>query len=364
MKSMQSNKEDWEKLNKFFSNLTKAYTYSNLCKFTRVVGRVKEIVNNEPDFQIINFSINSEFINEFFTIKNNLEKYSLNIHSEIISNIDDPYFRQMKGLTEVVYKLNPKDANSKGSIEDMVNNVIVDSHLRKDYLELINKLQNDKPSKNLESILSDELWSWMDSYSYEEVKNIERTIYNSPKELGELCYNKSPYVSFDYSNRKKTEKDFFHEIAHIIDNSVKGDPKGYISVSGSEYADDFYDNLIKDVNNYIDNYNQIHGCNLSRDEIKEAISRELALKENGHMSDIFAAVTKDKYKGTEGHDKGYWNYNIITGKPSKKVLNKEAFADFTVSTLMGGSEEQKRLEQYFPNSFRIYRDMLREEGLK
>lgn len=400
MKALKTNSTDWERFHNCFARID---IYGNLCKLLRFIytaESVTELINSNYDLSSLEFSVNRNEIIELIEMEDKLKRFSANINFEIIEKIDTPFYNQMKGLTKIVYGLNPESVDKDieksycENIEGLIKSMEIDPMLRSSYLDKLEALNEDKPSERLDNILDKNLWTWRDELDFRDMKEIDRILYNSSSEMAEIYYEMAPRlainnlvagkdnsqyeselseivfdIELDRNNREGKYDTFFHEMGHMLDNSIVEVINGqevylpsdqYMSVTESKYSERFYDNLIKDVENYIENYNMIKGTNYTDKEIENQICNELSKDGNGKFSDIFGAVTKDKYTGKLGHDYEYWDYGFFSGKPSKGQLNKEAFAHFTEATITGNNKELENLEMYFPNSYRVYRDMTRE----
>jgi len=179
----------------------------------------------------------------------------------------------------------------------------------------------------------------------------------------------------DRTNPRNPYTTFFHEMGHMIDNTLPELIKGqntnwwhnpYVSSGYSSYSEDFYNNLITDVGNYRNNYIYDTSKFSSADA---AISDELRGARKSEFSDLFGGATDNQVVGSYGHwdskvlwwTDSYWDFNDKTGKPAENgQYNKEAFAHFTEISIMQDQQDIDDLQRYFPNAYTTYDQMISE----
>ena len=142
-----------------------------------------------------------------------------------------------------------------------------------------------------------------------------------------------------------------HESGHNIDFlSAKG--KGYTSI---QYKDGLFIKKLKEEANklFSGQYRTIDGVRLSpQQQIRRYVKQNFLEKDYSYLSDIFSGVTKNKFHLGAYHKASYWNDRSLavesfTEMYSAAILNKTAI---------------KLIKKYFPESYGVYRDIIKEIG--
>ena len=151
-----------------------------------------------------------------------------------------------------------------------------------------------------------------------------------------------------WSDRYKT---IIHEAGHNIDFlAAKGND--YISTT---YKDGLFVKTLKREAHKIAKPKSIDGFKTnSTKQIKELIKANYSKREYSYISDIFSGVSKNNFNLGVYHEKKYWNDDSLA---------KEAFTEmFSASILDKNATEL--IKKYFPESYNVYRDIIKEIGGK
>lgn len=173
------------------------------------------------------------------------------------------------------------------------------------------------------------------------LKNIDKSMIINENAVGSAFTNKNGEIIF---NIRKARNDirgeytsYFHELGHSLDKLT-----GRKSVELEKYLKNDYDKLM---NFYY------------KKDVEEEKAKDIILdvfKEYKHK----ASSTADLFRGLSGrakekttHDKEYW-------KKSNK-LSSEAFAHFFEATIRNDSDKISLLSSTFPNSYRVFIELIR-----
>ncbi|MDO4979160.1 MAG: minor capsid protein [Candidatus Saccharibacteria bacterium] len=145
-----------------------------------------------------------------------------------------------------------------------------------------------------------------------------------------------------------------HESGHNIDYlATKG--KGYMS---EIYKDGIFAKTLKKEAEKLFNSKQysIDGIKLTTSQqITRAIKTNFPDKRDySYISDIFSGVTKNKFNLGAYHKASYWN---------DRSLAHEAFTEMYSASILN-KNATKLIRRYFPESYSIYRDIIKEIGGK
>lgn len=142
------------------------------------------------------------------------------------------------------------------------------------------------------------------------------------------------------SNYKKT----FHEIGHIVDEEY-----GDLSLVLPQFKQYLYD----DFNQFVNEAKKLY--NIQDDKIiyKRLSEGLLNKKEYDILSDLFGGMTNNKCAGIRKHPDDYWKDGN---------LEKEAFAHFFSSTIRQAENELKVLQEFFPNSYKMFVMLIEAKG--
>lgn len=388
------------------------------------------------------------------------------IHEEHYAKIDELFKQQMQGFSEVVHMLNPNEFSVDGTSGDtvtipaLIDDTDLDSALKDNYKQLCDELSTDVPSDEAAEAFDEDLWQWHTQVSYEDIVAIDRTIYAADNTVGELYYEMSPYLvikNSDYSettlggmgmanhyfplengimydldedqnNECGAYQTFFHEMGHMMDNIIPEvisdqdvNNTHWAMISNGSYGgygQEFYDNLIGDVEYYRTHYNEINGTNYAtQEEIDQAIASDLRTTYYtlDEISDLYSGITRFGICGGYWHryalardendkpimytDEGdkistwinnvanatiagmiklrtgrdvnvdvvdvnfpgisYWLYDE-NNNPNMTMLNMEAFAHFSEMSVMQGTDDMDGLQTYFPNAYATYEKMMED----
>ena len=138
----------------------------------------------------------------------------------------------------------------------------------------------------------------------------------------------------------------FHETSHAIDSI-----SGYQTFSYTYKGGIFDTTLRKEVNEYLKKYGiGDYTDSKYQEKIKDLMNLLDQYKLRG-VQDIINGVTYGKV--CRGHNANYWRKN-------KENLCAEAFANITASILTNNTEEVLFLQTHFPNSMKIYMNIINE----
>lgn len=430
--TVNANSYDWNLISEHWCSTDFDCLYYNLYNMKEDAEVAVSIVQSSNDIGSLSFNVTKQEIERLSELQKKIKNFSLNLYDTLDEMVDTPFYNQVLGFLKAVYLLNPKDitldsmeyngtkSDKVYSLEDVIGSLLVDEKLRKDFNERNESLNIDKPSKALKKALKGK-WEWRDDISYEDMKEIDRILYEGIEEVddwnarhaagdpscpyaisdvGELYYDMAPYWVFKdvasdkakymsgtsgvYINMEEQKTNprnpyttVFHEFGHMLDNSIVEVLKGkkvssstsvYLSSDYSKYSTEFYNNLINDANSYISKMKTTYDKTKYK-SVEEAISAELTGAKMSEFSDLYCAVTHHSICGGYHHgDKNksfwlfkwtddYWDYDD-KDMPSKGTLNSEAFAHFTEISIMMAPEDVKVLHKYFPTAYATYVKMI------
>lgn len=151
----------------------------------------------------------------------------------------------------------------------------------------------------------------------------------------------------------------FHEFGHQLDyvlNRVMGDGEKYKAFSKTYKNGVFGKTLKKEANAAIDAFAKAHAVTdraTAEKMFSEQIKAELSLMQRGDISDMFEAAMTMSYPFGVGHGHSYW----------RKIDNgTEGFAEM-YSAMINNPESWEQIQRFFPESCKIFLEML-DEGCK
>lgn len=222
-------------------------------------------------------------------------------------------------------------------------------------------------TKSLEKTLSESAMKRIN----EKLKKLptERKVFNAYKDkvmISNTAYQgtahfspKSQSIVFNLANDARGSiasdkyRTIMHESAHSID---------FLSSNGKFMSATYKNNLFaktlkSDCQKVLARYSS-DGIK-SMPSIQKRILSDLRLsgctiKDYRYISDIFSGTTKDKIRFTYGHKADYWDDTTLAAESfaqmySATVLNKKALG---------------AIQKYFPESYKVYRDIIEEIGGK
>ncbi|WP_410769592.1 minor capsid protein [Fontibacillus sp. BL9] len=165
----------------------------------------------------------------------------------------------------------------------------------------------------------------------------------------------------DLNNPRGRAAIFFHEMGHYVDNlaaiqktgKATYDGVSHINIGGIE-AKDFKKAILRDVQDYMQNYSKDKGLDLRSAQFEIS----LALAEgNGALqsavSDIYGGVTKRRIQGRYGHSPKYW-------QQLPNAIEKEAFAHMFEASFDPTGKRAELMQKYLPKSFALFHKILEE----
>ena len=177
------------------------------------------------------------------------------------------------------------------------------------------------------------------------------TAHFSPKSESIVFNLKKDSYGSMWSDKYRT---MIHESGHNID---------YLAAKGKDYLSDTYKNgvfaktLKKEAEKLFSaKPRSIDGIKLTASQqISRAIKTKFPDKRDyAYISDIFSGVTKNKFHLGAYHKASYWN---------DKSLALESFTEMYSASILN-KNAIKLIKQYFPESYGIYRDIIKEIGGK
>ncbi|MCQ2499342.1 MAG: hypothetical protein MJ133_10215 [Lachnospiraceae bacterium] len=242
---------------------------------------------------------------------------------------------------------------------DNVLNRIRDDETRNgfsdEYKDKLQQLYDDVPKEYLDA---------RDLYD-KHIENLKVAEFDAEKSYqinGEIHVNQEE----DLDNPRGAGTTYYHEYGHYIVNN-EGWVKGH---SATGQFKEFEDSLRREVGNYISAYeNQYREEGIARgysgarlesyieNNTRSAITLDLNgpnnenLHVNDGLSDIIGGVSNNKYVASYGHANGYWDAN-----PSR--VPNEAFAEIFSAQMTGDTIELARMKEIFPDTYKIYCDMI------
>lgn len=165
-----------------------------------------------------------------------------------------------------------------------------------------------------------------------------------------IAKSKGGYIWEDYA-------DMFESVKYTFETWDNGKQitKGYnlskmITEEAKTYVDDVFKQLKEEAKKNglkASSVRKIEAYNKVRQEIKD-----LPLIESWDISDIFGGATNNDIIAYSGHKKSYWN-NVSVGC--------EAFAEMFEATT-SNPESLEQIKKYFPKSYEIFEEILKEQG--
>ncbi|MDN4069253.1 minor capsid protein [Paenibacillus vini] len=165
----------------------------------------------------------------------------------------------------------------------------------------------------------------------------------------------------DLNNPRGRAAIFFHEMGHYVDNLAAIQKTGKATYDGVSHinigvieARDFKKAILRDVQNYMQNYSKEKGLDLRSAQFEIS----LALAEgNGALqsavSDIYGGVTKRRIQGRYGHSPKYW-------QQLPNAIEKEAFAHMFEASFDPTGKRAELMQKYLPKSFALFHKILEE----
>lgn len=177
------------------------------------------------------------------------------------------------------------------------------------------------------------------------------TAHFSPKSESIVFNLKKDSYNSAWSDKYRT---MIHESGHNIDYlATKG--KGYMS---ELYKDGIFAKTLKKEAEKLFSSKQrsVDGMKLTASQrITRAIKTNFPdRRDYAYISDIFSGVTKNKFHLGAYHKASYWN---------DKSLAHESFTEMYSASILN-KNATKLIKQYFPESYGIYRDIIKEIGGK
>ncbi|MDF2905346.1 MAG: hypothetical protein K0R34_667 [Herbinix sp.] len=417
MQTIKSNYEHWDELYKHWVDDRYSRAISSLKRIRLAAEAASRVANQTGDIGSVTNDLLDKDINDLEEIQEALADYAKRVHDEIGEIIDMPFWLQLQGYIRSLYLLNPNDIEvtktnypynlySGENLHDLIDNLGIDSELAKDYKSALGDLDVDAISDDLLDSINRHIGSWRDEVTFEDMKEIDRILWsNRESKAIEGYFGKdaqetadaildsyyrysaywylvdndvvgTQYYSGDYNGafmNMPNEKDnprnpyttWFHEYGHWTDNNAVDLEKGVslyhdsdYYISTGPYAKTFYDAIQADCEAVRKANSGIAKDAL--DEIGSVVTGSNKSARVSEFTDLMGAVYKYNQKdGYYGHSDSYWSYDS-SGKPNQARLNKEAFAHFTEITIMQDPNDLKILEKYFPNSYQVYLDMMKD----
>ena len=240
-----------------------------------------------------------------------------------------------------------------------------------------------RPRKGLESGLGKEHAEAMEDIIKKAPENIQKVWDKYGDEITVANANGSSRGSCDYHGRitvniasDSKENSFrnayettMHESGHSIDRAISRKfgsrfadryDGGLFSKTIKAEAEKHVQRKVKELENDAE-YKASHPHAFKKngtvkiDYARAELGKELrkgSFKTTGDVSDMFEGATHGKVTGTGGHGKSYWNYHDVS---------TEAFAEMFSATTTN-SESLGNIKKYFPESYKVFNEMMTYAG--
>lgn len=196
----------------------------------------------------------------------------------------------------------------------------------------------------------------------EFVGKTEKEIYK--KAYGTLYHETGHHISAIYSNNKGQNKDvseWFESKKYFKEQFAKDGSKIKIGMTLDEMVKkegwEYIDNTLKELR-VVAKQNGLKANSINAIQVYQKITkdlREMSVLEQMDISDMFDGVTNGKIYGYGQHSvttKNYWKINSV---------GSEAFAEMIDATI-NNSASLKRIKEYFPKSYEIFEEIIKEMG--
>lgn len=217
-------------------------------------------------------------------------------------------------------------------------------------------------------------YSWKENEIYIDLEKISKDridefVGKADKEIykkayGTLYHETGHHISAVYSKSKGQNKDvseWFESKKYFKEQFAKDGSKVKVGMTLDEMIRkegwEYIDNTLKEMR-VLAKQNGLKANSVNATQVYQKITkdlRDMSVLEQMDISDMFDGITNGKIYGYGQHSvstKNYWRTNSV---------GSEAFAEMTDATI-NNSASLKRVKEYFPKSYEIYEEIIKEMG--